>query len=162
MALSCPSGAITIERLDGGPTERAPAINVAAVRENGPLALHAELQIDEFAPRFRATFCRCGASERKPFCDGSHVASGFVATGEPPTEASAPLAVRNGLLKIHSLPDGPLVAEGNLEILSGTGRTVMCTQTVAFCRCGASQKKPFCDGSHSRLGFKAEGHASSE
>lgn len=28
-------------------------------------------------------------------------------------------------------------------------------ETVALCRCGASTKKPFCDGTHSRVGFRA-------
>jgi CDGSH-type Zn-finger protein/uncharacterized Fe-S cluster protein YjdI len=160
-ACLCPSGAITYERLDGGAEESAPSVNVTRVRENGPLAFHADLHIDGLAPRFRATLCRCGASEHKPFCDGSHVASGFQATGEPPTEASEPLRVRNGHLKVESVPDGPLHIEGNLEILSGTGRTVLRTQKASFCRCGASAKKPFCDGSHQRIGFKASGYTGS-
>ena len=45
VALSCPSGAITYDRLDGGPGEALPRVNVARVRENGPLALHGDLHI---------------------------------------------------------------------------------------------------------------------
>ncbi len=43
-ARACPSGAITYERIDGGPQEAPPPVNLARVRENGPLALHAEYQ----------------------------------------------------------------------------------------------------------------------
>src|SRR3954464_13397939 len=45
-ALACPSGALTFARLDGGPAEEAPPVNLVRVRENGPLAVHAELRID--------------------------------------------------------------------------------------------------------------------
>jgi CDGSH-type Zn-finger protein len=78
--VSCPSGAIVAERLDGGPNEAAPIVNLARVRENGAIALRGELEIEGQAPRFRATLCRCGASKQKPFCDGSHTAAGFQAT----------------------------------------------------------------------------------
>ncbi len=51
---------------------------------------------------------------------------------------------------------GPLKVEGNLEVLSGTGRmTKRATQTW-LCRCGASSKKPYCDGTHNKIGFQAE------
>src|SRR5262249_13518854 len=46
VARSCPSGAITYERLDGAAAEAAPLVNVVRVLENGPLAFHAELSID--------------------------------------------------------------------------------------------------------------------
>lgn len=52
--------------------------------------------------------------------------------------------------------DGPLKVVGDLEIVSGTGRTVNKVRRVFFCRCGASQNKPYCDGSHKQVGFSAE------
>jgi len=150
---SCPSGAITYERHDGGEAERAPDVNVIRVLENGPLAVNADLHIEGEEPRTRATLCRCGASKNKPFCDGSHEKAGFTATGEPPTEDSEPLETRNGLLKITPFPNGPLGLAGNVEICAGTGRTVNRTTKGALCRCGHSQNKPYCDGSHRRVGF---------
>ncbi|MEO7326960.1 MAG: CDGSH iron-sulfur domain-containing protein [Minicystis sp.] len=156
LAHNCPSGAIRYERLDGGAQEQAPVVNLARVRENGPMALHGELQIEGQAPAFRATLCRCGASKNKPFCDGAHVAAGFTATGEPVVAESAPLALRNGPLNIKPLRDGPLLVTGNVEVVSGTGRTIHRTQKMALCRCGASGNKPYCDGSHGRIGFSSE------
>ena len=154
VAHNCPSGAITYERHDGGPQESAPSVNVVRVRENGPYAVHAQIESADAA--FRVTLCRCGKSSRKPYCDGSHVAAGFVATGEPATLASQPLAERGGPLSITPVLDGPLQVAGNVEICAGTGRTVLRTQSVRLCRCGASDKKPLCDGSHARIGFRSE------
>jgi len=50
----------------------------------------------------------------------------------------------------------PLMVRGNVEIISGTGRVVARQQAVRFCRCGHSNTKPFCDGSHAKVGFKSE------
>ena len=72
VALNCPSGAITVERHDGGAPEPLPLVNTITVRENGPLAVHAEIEIDGEPAGTRATLCRCGASNNKPYCDGSH------------------------------------------------------------------------------------------
>lgn len=155
VAHACPSGAIRYERKDGGPAESAPPVNLMRLRENGPLAFHGELVIAEETQCKRATLCRCGDSHNKPFCDGSHVAAGFQASGEVPSRESQPLAVRNGELRIAPAPNGPLLLEGNLEVCTGTGRTVDRLTKTALCRCGASQNKPFCDGSHARIGFKA-------
>jgi CDGSH-type Zn-finger protein/uncharacterized Fe-S cluster protein YjdI len=155
VAQTCPSGAITYERHDGGPEESAPIVNVVRVRENGPYAVHAALELPTGA-EFRATLCRCGRSARKPYCDGSHAAAGFVATGEPASRPSEPLAARGGTLVISPLRNGPLEVRGNVEICSGTGRTVFRTQSTRLCRCGASETKPFCDGSHMRVGFRSE------
>ena len=156
VAHNCPSGAITYERHDGGPQEAAPAVNVVRVRENGPYAIHAAIELPG-ASALRATLCRCGKSKRKPYCDGrSHTTAGFAATGEPATQSAEPLAERGGPLKIAPVPDGPLRLNGNVEILSGTGRVVLRTQSARLCRCGASESKPFCDGSHARIGFRSE------
>ena len=156
LARSCPSGAIQHERLDGGPPDAAPLVNVLRVRENGPLAVNADLTLVGHGATRRATLCRCGASANKPYCDNSHVAAGFTASGEPATQPSTPLAQRNGALKITPLKNGPLLVDGNLELCSGTGRTINRATKTALCRCGQSANKPYCDGTHAKVGFTAE------
>jgi CDGSH-type Zn-finger protein/uncharacterized Fe-S cluster protein YjdI len=155
VAHACPSGAITYRRKDGRPDEVAPAVNLIGVREGGPYAVRADIRLDGKAIGYRATLCRCGASKNKPFCDGSHHDVGFAASGEPPTGQGDMLAVRNGPLAIDPQLDGPLSVRGNLEIISGTGRMVARVEQTKLCRCGASNTKPFCDGSHARIGFRS-------
>jgi CDGSH-type Zn-finger protein/uncharacterized Fe-S cluster protein YjdI len=158
IAHACPSGAIRYQRRDGRPDESAPPVNLAATREAGPYAFRGDLRIDGTFAGYRATLCRCGASKNKPFCDGSHHDAGFTATGEPSTDASTDaLAVRDGPLHIAPQLNGPLKVRGNLEIISGTGRVVARTTSAFLCRCGHSQNKPFCDGSHAKVGFVADG-----
>ena len=161
VANNCPSGAIQYQRHDGQPGEAAPRVNVIRLRENGPLAVHAEMQLRHpdgaTSTEFRATLCRCGQSQNKPFCDGAHNAAGFVASGEPVTRPSEPLAVRNGTLAVTPLRDGPLEVSGPAEICAGTGRTIDRVTSARLCRCGQSQNKPFCDGSHRKAGFTAPG-----
>jgi CDGSH-type Zn-finger protein/uncharacterized Fe-S cluster protein YjdI len=152
VAETCPSGAITYRRKDGGPAEAPPVVNIVRLRENGPLAIHAEMEIGG-ETLLRATLCRCGASQNKPFCDSSHTKAGFAATGEPVSKESQPLAARNGIVRITPQPNGCLRFEGNLEIVSGTGRTIDRTTKAFLCRCGQSKNKPFCDGSHKAVGF---------
>jgi len=156
VAHMCPSGAITYLRKDGGAAEPVPPVNLIQLRENGPLGVRGELYVDGAPVGYRATLCRCGASRRKPFCDGSHATVGFTATGEPLTRASEPLALRNGPLHIRPQHNGPLVVSGNLELCAGTGRTVDRLTEVRLCRCGGSANKPYCDGTHARIGFQSE------
>jgi CDGSH-type Zn-finger protein/uncharacterized Fe-S cluster protein YjdI len=155
IAHACPSGAITYQRLDGAHNEVAPPVNLAAIREAGPYAFRGQLQIEGEPVGFRATLCRCGASKNKPFCDGSHHDAGFSATGEPPSGKTDMLPVRDGVLAIEPEVNGPLSVSGNLEITSGTGRVVARVVTARLCRCGGSATKPFCDGTHAKIGFKS-------
>jgi len=157
IAHTCPSGAITYERQDGGPPEPVPEVNVMRLRENGPYAVHADVRLAGRGILRRATLCRCGASQNKPFCDGSHNAASFRASGEPATIDTAPLAERGGALEITPLPDGPLEIGGPVEICAGTGRTIARVESARLCRCGGSANKPFCDGTHARIGFRAGG-----
>src|SRR2546429_2018441 len=124
VAHACPSGAIRYRRKDGAPDEPVPAVNLASVREAGPYAFRAALQIDGVPAGFRATLCRCGASKNKPHCDGSHREAGFSASGEPPSGKTDMLPVRDGVLAIDPQANGPLRVRGNLEVMSGTGRAV--------------------------------------
>lgn len=158
IAHACPSGAIQYKRRDGRPDETAPPVNLAATREAGPYAFRGDLRLAGKPAGFRATLCRCGASKNKPFCDGSHHDIGFAASGEPATDAAAAaLEVRDGPLAIDPQMNGPLRVRGNLEIVSGTGRMVTRVTSAYLCRCGHSQNKPFCDGSHAKVGFTADG-----
>lgn len=153
---NCPSGAIRVMRGTAG-SDTAPVVNTVRLRENGPLAIEAELMLRGVAQAGpRATLCRCGQSMNKPFCDGSHVAAGFMATGEPATKATEALAVRNGPVDLQPQANGSLKLVGNLEIVTGTGRTIDKVQQVWLCRCGQSANKPWCDGSHKAAGFTAD------
>jgi CDGSH-type Zn-finger protein/uncharacterized Fe-S cluster protein YjdI len=157
-AFNCPSGAIRVSYNDGSAhSDGPPVVNTVRVRENGPLAIEAELSIKgERQASPRATLCRCGQSKRKPFCDNSHVEAGFTASGEPAARSAEPLAVRNGPVDLQPQLNGPLRIAGNLEIVSGTGRTINKVKQAFFCRCGQSKNKPYCDGSHKAAGFVAE------
>jgi CDGSH-type Zn-finger protein/uncharacterized Fe-S cluster protein YjdI len=155
IAHACPSGAIHYRRHDGQPDESAPPVNLASVREGGPYAVRGALTVAGEDVGFRATLCRCGASRRKPYCDGSHHEAGFAATGEPATQSAEMLDVRDGPLDVTPETDGPLAVNGPLEIVSGTGRVVARVTTARLCRCGGSGTKPFCDGTHARIGFRS-------
>ncbi|MEM7728949.1 MAG: CDGSH iron-sulfur domain-containing protein [Pseudomonadota bacterium] len=162
VAKQCPSGAIQIERRDDGPDEEPPQVNTARLYENGPYAVNAEIVLDGAPDGTRRVLCRCGLSSEKPYCDGSHQGDAetgvepFRATGEPETRDMTMMEVRGGPLRIDPQMDGPLMVSGPLEILAGTGRGVERTQSCRLCRCGASGNKPFCDGSHARVGFRAD------
>jgi CDGSH-type Zn-finger protein/uncharacterized Fe-S cluster protein YjdI len=155
IAHACPSGAIRYRRKDGHADEIAPPVNLLSTREAGPYAVHADMLLDGNPIGYRATLCRCGASKNKPFCDQSHKEVAFVATGEPASGKTDSLEQRDGALAIDPERDGPLQVRGNLEILSGTGRVVARVQSARLCRCGGSNNKPFCDGSHARVGFRS-------
>lgn len=157
IAHACPSGAIGYRGKGRIADECAPNVNMMRVRENGPNAIHAPLIVAGEDAGFRATFCRCGASKNKPYCDGSHHDIGFAASGEPETISLDPLAVRDGPLHVDPQRNGPLRISGNLEICAGTGRVVKRVESAVLCRCGHSKTKPFCDGSHRAAGFEADG-----
>jgi CDGSH-type Zn-finger protein/uncharacterized Fe-S cluster protein YjdI len=153
VAHSCPSGAITYDRKDGGPEESAPNVNLLTLRENGPYALRAPLMIDGEFAGFRATLCRCGASKNKPFCDASHYEIGFSATGEPAMGTFEALGMCDGEVEITLYHNGRLALAGNLEIFSGTSRTIVKTMSRGLCRCGHSANMPYCNGTLARIGF---------
>ena len=155
----CPTGALAYTRADGV-AEAAPAANTIVVAGRGPLYVRGELEIEDApadAPglRTRAALCRCGRSATKPFCDNSHEESGFDDRG-PIGDAGKPLAEHGGPLTVRGIPDGPLMVKGNLTILSGHGTSAWSGTRVALCRCGESKNKPFCDGTHSLVGFKSD------
>jgi CDGSH-type Zn-finger protein len=70
---------------------------------------------------------------------------------------------KGGLLmadvKIEARPNGPYVVTGSIELRDTNGNVLPTQERAVLCRCGASTKKPFCDGTHSRIGFQAAAEA---
>jgi CDGSH-type Zn-finger protein len=60
-------------------------------------------------------------------------------------------------VKITTRPNGPYLVEGEVELYDPAGNKVNTADKprIALCRCGASVTKPFCDGTHSKIGFQA-------
>ncbi len=182
----------------------------------------------ELDSRASYALCRCGQSADKPYCDGSHVRTGFTgtetATGDSyesqateqvgPTliltdaqplcafarfcdvagqvwnlvEQPGPVAAQQTAMEAGLCPSGRLVVwdpetnqaleptfepsiglvddpqqgvagpvwvRGGIPVTAADGTTYEVRNRVTLCRCGASQNKPFCDGSHAAIGFTA-------
>lgn len=56
--------------------------------------------------------------------------------------------------KIEILENGPLLVYGTLKVTDKDGNIETKNKTTAFCRCGESNNKPYCDGSHIKADFK--------
>ena len=87
--------------------------------------------------------------------DGVPVGVNGVAEG---SETSTDSHDANGVPVVIALrPDGPLAVEGPVCIELARGEILEVTDRAFLCRCGGSANKPFCDGTHKRNGFHAEG-----
>jgi 3-phenylpropionate/trans-cinnamate dioxygenase ferredoxin subunit len=56
---------------------------------------------------------------------------------------------------IEIIENGPYIVTGQVELKDDDGNVYPVKQRSALCRCGASTTKPFCDGTHSKIGFQA-------
>lgn len=61
-------------------------------------------------------------------------------SGKPPT--------------IRCRSNGPYLVTGLANFTNSRGEAIATEETVALCRCGGSQNKPFCDGTHKSIGFE--------
>ena len=158
----CPTGALQYERRDGGQQEAAPPKNTVRVAADGPLYLHGRVQVNDADGQpvvrdTRVALCRCGRSGLKPFCDGSHTKAGFKDAGavpKPEVETEAGKSGEGALVVTCSV-DGSLAVTGDLELVDAKGAVVARGNVAWLCRCGGSGNKPFCDGTHKKIGFKA-------
>lgn len=66
---------------------------------------------------------------------------------EPPAAAAATHT-------IECLPNGPLLVKGDIIVKKSDGTEEIKTGSIALCRCGSSNNKPYCDGGHRNAGFK--------
>ncbi len=78
---------------------------------------------------------------------------GAVADAKPVPEGYEP----GGRVTVTPLANGPVLVKGSLEVRSADGETSSYHDIqAALCRCGGSSKKPFCDGTHKKIGFSAD------
>ena len=134
--------------------------NTITVRPDGPLLCKGDIEVYNATGELiehsdDVALCRCGASPNKPFCDGSHKQTGFCDDARFSDDKAEPLEASEGPLQITVRSHAMLVAKGPMTIEGADGsRTTR--NRAAFCRCGESKKKPFCDISHKAAGFEAE------
>lgn len=57
-------------------------------------------------------------------------------------------------IKIHARMNGSLLIEGELQVTKPDGSIEYRSGRATFCRCGASQNMPFCDGEHKKINFE--------
>ncbi|HLP96189.1 MAG TPA: (4Fe-4S)-binding protein [Saprospiraceae bacterium] len=105
-----------------------------------------------FDPRNRPWVNMEGASTEKIIEQVSKCPSGALSyflndASNPPEEISSET-------RIEVIPNGPLLVYGNLTVQLRDGNTENRNKVTAFCRCGQSKNKPFCDGSHIGAGFE--------
>jgi CDGSH-type Zn-finger protein len=137
---------------------------------NGPYLVTVDDLVNSKGERLEGrhgiALCRCGASQKKPFCDSSHIRIGFSDEARPgpapdgaaggdstgiarhgPTEAAASHPC------IRIARNGPYEVEG-FDLAVANWPEGVSRERYALCRCGGSKNKPFCDGTHERIGFQ--------
>lgn len=63
-------------------------------------------------------------------------------------------------VQVTATENGPYKVQGPIELLDHEGNAVSVPgETIFLCRCGGSTNKPFCDGTHSKIGFQAAAQA---
>ena len=55
---------------------------------------------------------------------------------------------------VEATPNGPLMVYGNIKVKDAEGNETTRHKVTAFCRCGGSGNKPYCDGTHNKIDFK--------
>lgn len=156
---ACPTGALHFTRKDSGVAESIPDKNTVTIEPNGPLYVRGDIEITTsdgetvVMKETRAALCRCGASQNKPFCDNAHLQIQFTDPANVTLKEDWTSEGENtGTLKIIPSENGPFLLRGNVKII---GTQVAFREKAALCRCGGSQNKPFCDGTHTKIGFQS-------
>lgn len=58
--------------------------------------------------------------------------------------------------KVEIEDNGPYKVSGSFQILDAEGNSYESRSSVSLCRCGQSEQKPFCDGTHEEINFDSE------
>ena len=131
--------------------------NESLVTNAGPLQLTGNLTLvhDDGTVQYanHLTLCRCGHSGSKPNCDGQHLDMEFLNPGKISEASEIAASQRPSKLTLSCIKDGPITFRGRLRLHNQFGQECV-KMRGSLCRCGQSANKPFCDGSHTRTGFK--------
>ena len=131
--------------------------NESLVTNAGPLQLTGNLTLvhDDGTVQYanHLTLCRCGHSESKPTCDDQHLDKEFLNPGKISEASEIAASQRPSKLTLSCIKDGPITFRGRLRLHNQFGQECV-KMRGSLCRCGQSASKPFCDGSHTRTGFK--------
>jgi len=135
--------------------------NSIMVRPDGPLicASDSEVIVEDAEGNClqrgkELALCRCGLSNNKPFCDGSHKKHGFSATQTFTDQRAESIQGLEAKLVVRVKVDAMLSLSGPVTIFSRDGKSVTTRNKGALCRCGHSANKPFCDRAHKAADFK--------
>ncbi len=116
--------------------------NITMVHEDGSVQYANHLSL-----------CRCGHSNSKPVCDEQHLEAEFLNSGKIHEVSEFAASNRPSKITISCIKDGPITFRGRMKLHNQFGQECI-KMRGSLCRCGHSASKPFCDGSHSRTGFK--------
>lgn len=131
--------------------------NEALVTNAGPLQLTGNITLvhEDGTVQYanHVTLCRCGWSGSKPVCNGQHLEKEFLNPGKISEASEIAASQRPSKITLSCVKDGPITFRGRLRLHNQFNQECV-KMRGSLCRCGQSANKPFCDGSHSRTGFK--------
>ncbi len=108
--------------------------------------------VNVFDPRKRPWVNMEGADSQRIIDQINKCPSGALSYYRQEELAPAPEVTAESIVEV--VPNGPLLVYGNLTLKFADGREEKKSKVTAFCRCGQSGNKPFCDGSHVAAGFR--------
>lgn len=131
--------------------------NTIIIKPDGPLVLQGDLLLEDAAGNILSEeselyLCRCGHSKNAPYCDGSHKDVSFEDSAKFTDEKAEELAGDEPLV-ISVRENAMLIVNGPMTITNPDSTSTTTRNKAALCRCGHSNKKPFCDASHKHCGF---------
>jgi CDGSH-type Zn-finger protein len=150
------------QEAEGSPPPDRPRPRIKLSR-NGPLLVTVDVLTNSKGERLSGALgialCRCGASRNKPFCDSSHIRIGFSDDRAPDRTPAGgaghdqPEADAASAPSIRISRNGPYEVQG-FDLDTGNWPEGASRERFFLCRCGGSNNKPFCDGTHRRIDFQ--------
>ena len=141
-----------------GPQRLLEIPNEALITNAGPINLTGNITLvhedGSITYANQISLCRCGASRKKPICDERHLDVEFLNSGRIIEASDVPHSERPSKITVSLVKNGPVTFRGRLRLHNSMGQECV-KQRGALCRCGQSATKPFCDGSHDKVGFRS-------